>query len=204
MTPDDDRGPEAEVVFGERWVDALESVCAATNLALGAASTSVAVVDRNRALYYLAARGSGATGIVGTRLPLGSGIAGFVAAAGQSLVVRDAAGDPRFASDIAERVGYVPDVLLATPITGPETVLGVLSVLDPSSPAGPDGQSALEIAGAFAAIAAAVITLHPPDQNGPTGRVIDQLGRLRDADREAASRILSAFVDYATTPPERR
>ena len=38
----------------------------------------------------------------------GRGIAGFVAATGQSLTVRDVISDPRFARDVGERTGYVP------------------------------------------------------------------------------------------------
>ena len=79
--------------------DPLTSLCALARMCLGAVSVSIArVVDDG--LYYAAADGRGAEGIIGTLLPPGAGIAGFVAATGQSLIVRDPASDPRFARDV--------------------------------------------------------------------------------------------------------
>jgi GAF domain-containing protein len=67
---------------------------------------------------------------VGQRIPSGTGIAGWVAASGQPLVVEDVANDPRFARDQAERTGYVPKGLMAVPLLRDDRVLGVLNVLD--------------------------------------------------------------------------
>ena len=89
----------------------------------------------------------GAKLIIDTRLPISRGIAGYVARTCQALIIEQVAGDPRFARDIAERVGYVPDSILATPIVDERgDVMGVLSVLDRGRHTG----DTLAIASAFA------------------------------------------------------
>ena len=67
-------------------------------------------------LRYVAASGAGAESIVGTELGLADGLAGFVAASGQAMVIDQPANDPRFARDVAERTGYVPDSMLLVPV----------------------------------------------------------------------------------------
>jgi GAF domain-containing protein len=116
---------------------------------------SVARLDGD-AVVYDAADGRGADGITGVRLPTSRGIAGYVARTGQSLVVDQVQADPRFARDVAERVGYVPTSLLVVPITDrDDSVLGVLSVLDRGDGAG----DALEVASAAARAVAPVLAV---------------------------------------------
>ena len=108
----------------------LIDLCALTRLAVGAASVSIARLDDGE-LSYEAAEGTGAANVMGLRLPSDRGIAGYVAHTGQSLVVDEVHADPRFARDVAERIGYVPNSLLAVPVVDlQDRVLGVISVLD--------------------------------------------------------------------------
>jgi GAF domain-containing protein len=100
-----------------------------------AAACSVAVLDDDDQLVYRVASGAGAAETVGMTLPLGRGIAGWVASSGSSIAVEDVTEDPRFARDLAERTGYVPRSILATPLETQRSVLGVLSVLDRRPPA---------------------------------------------------------------------
>ena len=131
----------------------LGALCAAARLAFGAAAVSVAALD-GEVLRYLGAAGAGADAIVGTELPVSRGIAGYVAVTGSALAIDRPAADPRFARDVAERTGYVPDALLVAPITAPNgEVAGVLTVLDRS----PGDADALAMASAFAAQAWFVI-----------------------------------------------
>jgi subtilisin len=108
---------------------ALAEVCRQARAGLGAAAVSVAVLDDDR-LVYRAAAGEGADSIVGRSLPIERGLAGYVAVSGQSLSVERPGDDPRFARDIAESTGFVPNSLLVVPIVVDGVVLGVLSVLD--------------------------------------------------------------------------
>ena len=131
----------------------LGALCAAARLAFGAAAVSVAVLD-GEVLRYLGSAGAGEEAIVGTELPVSRGIAGYVAVTGLALAVDRPSTDPRFARDVAERTGYVPDALLVAPITAPNgDVAGVLTVLDRS----PGDADALSMASAFAAQAWYVI-----------------------------------------------
>ena len=45
-------------------------------------------------------------------------------------MIEDVARDPRFAKDVAEGTGYVPQGLMAVPLLHDEQALGVLEVLD--------------------------------------------------------------------------
>ena len=74
--------------------------------------------------------GSRAAEVKRFRVPLGHGIAGIVAASGQAMAIRDAAQDPRLASDIADSVGYVPETVLCVPLFYGDNVIGALELLD--------------------------------------------------------------------------
>ena len=128
----------------------LSLLCTSARLAMGAAAVSVSTLA-DGVLTYLASSGEGADLIVGTELPVSRGIAGYVAVTGQAMAIDRPIDDLRFARDVAERTGYVPDSLLVVPIDDPAgAVAGVLSVLDRT--VGP--ADALTLASAFAAQAA--------------------------------------------------
>jgi GAF domain-containing protein len=75
-------------------------------------------------------RGEGEGTIVGLRLPADTGIAGWVLACGEAVLVEDVNQDPRFARAVAERTGYIPRALLSAPLQYEGEALGVLNVLD--------------------------------------------------------------------------
>ena len=98
-----------------------------------AAACSVALLDAGGSqLRFRAADGAGAEAIVGVTLPLGRGVAGWVAMTAQAIAVTDVQRDPRFAQDVAEATSYVPQSLIAVPLVDDVgSVSGVLEVLDP-------------------------------------------------------------------------
>lgn len=109
----------------------LQALVDEARTAFGAAACSIAVLDDERGeLIYRAASGAGAEAILGVRLPVTRGIAGWVAVSGQPLSVSDLHRDQRFAADVAESTQYVPRTLLVSPIVGDDGVLGVVSILD--------------------------------------------------------------------------
>lgn len=112
----------------------LQRAVAAIRSLFSAAATSCALVDDGgEHLRFAAADGAGADRILGVDLPVGRGIAGFVAMSGQAMAVADVQRDPRFARDVAESTEYVPRTIVAAPILSREgEVVGVLSVLDPA------------------------------------------------------------------------
>jgi hypothetical protein len=133
----------------------LIDLCSLVRLATGAVSVSVARLDDGE-LHYEAAEGTGAENVMGLRLPSDRGIAGYVAHTGQSLVIDAVDSDPRFARDVAERIGYVPNSLLAVPIVDPQDqVLGVISVLDRTVGVG----DPLAVTSAAARVAAPILAM---------------------------------------------
>ena len=81
-------------------------------------------------LVYEAADGAGGDAITGVRLPTSRGIAGYVARTGQSLVVDQVQSDPRFARDVAERVGYLPTSLIVVPVVDDDELSSDVSRAD--------------------------------------------------------------------------
>jgi GAF domain-containing protein len=63
-------------------------------------------------------------------VPLGVGIAGTVAATGQPIAISAPEQDPRFASEIAQSIGHIPQSILCVPMRYGDTIVGVLEVLD--------------------------------------------------------------------------
>ena len=85
----------------------------------------------------MVADGVGADAIVGTTLPVSRGVVGWAALSGQPIAVAEVQADARFARDGAVSTDYVPTVLLAAPLPGPDgDVLGVMELLDPARGAG--------------------------------------------------------------------
>ena len=64
------------------------------------------------------------------RVPVGQGIAGWVAATGQPVAIEDASQDPRFAVNMARSIGYIPKSVLCVPMRSGETIIGVVQLFD--------------------------------------------------------------------------
>jgi GAF domain-containing protein len=154
-----------------------------------AATCSVAIVDHDAGeLEYRVADGATATEIVGFRLPLTRGIAGFVASSGQGIGVDEVESDPRFAADVAERMGYIPRSMIVVPIFRGDETQGILTFLDPGGSLG--ALEALDLAGRFAAIAAGALALGAAF--GDLGRsLLDTLASLSD-DTDLVDELLRA------------
>jgi GAF domain-containing protein len=157
----------------------------------GAAACSLALLEPDdEHLVFRAASGAGADDVVGLRLPINRGIAGWVVSSGQSITVQDVRRDPRFARDIAESTGYVPRSITATPIVGVADVLGVIEVLDGS----PDGDPTLLalLARHVAAVVEAGGAGHPE-----LVAAVETVAGMGIAEQRAAAALLRAFAGYA-------
>ncbi|MGE7384321.1 GAF domain-containing protein [Streptomyces sp. NPDC004126] len=143
----------------------LQSVVDTARAIFGAQASSVMLLDTAAGeLAFEAVSGQGQEFLVGRRFPAGRGIAGWVAASGEPMVVDDLRESASFDRDIAESTGYVPDALMAAPLVRGDRVLGVLEVLDPS-PQARSGLPELDLLGLFArqaAVALHVLTTHTP------------------------------------------
>jgi GAF domain-containing protein len=97
----------------------------------GAAACSIGLVTEDESeIVFTTAIGAGADDFVGTRIRSGTGIAGWVVSTGQPMALSKLRDDQRFARDVAEQSGYMPDEILAVPVATDDGVLGVLEVLD--------------------------------------------------------------------------
>nr|WP_260696819.1 GAF domain-containing protein [Streptomyces sp. 130] len=109
----------------------LQSVVEVARHAFGAAASSIFLIDPGTGdLVFEAVAGEGDGRLVGTRFPAGTGIAGWVAASGQSMLVDDLRESRHFSGEAAASTGYVPDSIMAAPLFGDDECVGVLEVLD--------------------------------------------------------------------------
>ena len=110
----------------------LASIVRVARSIMGAAASSIFLLDKDAGeLVFEAVSGEGEDQLVGARFPADRGIAGWVVATGEPMTVDDLTNNPLFARALAENTGYVPNSIMAAPVTHHSTVLGVLEVLDP-------------------------------------------------------------------------
>jgi GAF domain-containing protein len=135
----------------------LRSIVEAAARIFGAAAASILLVNEAEGvLEFRVTYGASNHDLVGTRIPLNQGIAGYVAMSGQPIAISDVAEDVRFNKDFAESTGYVPQSILATPLLAGDRVLGVMEVLDKIN-APSFGMKDMELLGLFARQAAMAI-----------------------------------------------
>jgi GAF domain-containing protein len=126
---------EAAVAAGALASDALhkellQSVVGVARAIFAAKASTIFLLDEEKEeLVFEAVSGVGGE-LVGRRIPSTTGIAGWVLAARQPLVIEDVGRDQRFARSVAEDIGYLPKGLMAVPILRGDRPLGVLEVLD--------------------------------------------------------------------------
>jgi len=138
-------------------LELLRSITAAARELFDAAACSLALLDEaQETLTFHVASGAGAQEVVGQRVPVDRGIAGWVVSSGQPVAVADVARDPRFAAEVAEATGYMPRSVLAMPLQTEREVLGVIELLDQRADA-PAGRRDMELLGLFAQQAALAI-----------------------------------------------
>jgi GAF domain-containing protein len=128
----------------------LQAIVEVARVVFGAAASSVFLLDSDSGeLVFEAVSGAGEDHLIGTRVPSGTGLAGWVAMSGQPLIVDDVSQDPQFARNVAESTGYVPSSIIAAPLIRDGDCIGVLEVLDAGSHAR-DELSDLDLVGLLA------------------------------------------------------
>ncbi|TBR24372.1 GAF domain-containing protein [bacterium] len=113
----------------------LEKIGAAAERLLDSeASAIMLVTDDKRALFFKVAGGSAGAKLKTMTLPIGKGIAGWVAQHGKPEVVNDTRTDPRFAGQFDKASGFITRSLLAVPMFFRGELVGVCEVLNKKSP----------------------------------------------------------------------
>ncbi len=114
----------------ERNLDALLlKIMEKTSDVLGADRSTLFLVDAEKnEIWSKVAQGAALSEI---RVPIGAGIAGFVAQSGETVNIPDAYQDPRFNIEVDRRTGYHTRTILCMPMRNREgKILGVFQVLN--------------------------------------------------------------------------
>ncbi|HEX7125129.1 MAG TPA: sensor domain-containing diguanylate cyclase [Thermodesulfobacteriota bacterium] len=161
------------------------------------------VDDEGRELSFVIAVGPGSEGLKGITLKVGEGVAGWVAANGEPLVIPDVSLDPRFSKRVDSLSGFRTESIICVPLKARGRVLGVIELINhfPSGDRkGPPTESSLGLAleddtamlvlttlADFAAIAIENARIH---------RKLEELTIQDDATRLFNVRHLHRFLDY--------
>jgi len=171
----------------------------------GAKASSILLLDEEaQELVFEAVVGEGEDTLLGTRFPVGTGIAGWVLATRTPLVIEDVQNDPRWSRNVAEGTGYVPKGLMAAPLLHEESALGVLSVLDRPEQTLFSLQE-MELLGLFSNQASIAVDLLLKARNAnlvlqgkgelePVSRLAAAVDALEDERREAGLRLLGELA----------
>jgi GAF domain-containing protein len=209
-----DDGLNAAVAAGvlgseDRFRELLHSVVEVARAIFSARASSILLLDEEAAeLVFEAVVGEGEESLCGTRFPAGTGVAGWVLATRTPLVIEDVERDPRFAKDVAEGTGYVPQGLMAVPLLHDERALGVLEVLDRQSHF---TLAEMELLGLFASQAAIALdllqrvreaeaALSGAGELAVVARLAAALAGLGAEARPAAMRLLASLEDVLASP----
>ena len=133
MSEDSFRTAVAAGVLGadDSYRSLLRSIVEVARAIFTAQRSSIFLLDEESDEHvFEAVAGDADQGLIGTRLPSSTGIAGWTLVTRQPLVIEDLKEDPRHAREVAEETGYVPKGIMSVPLLVDERALGVLQVLD--------------------------------------------------------------------------
>lgn len=124
-------GAAGQLTAPVAYNELLDMIITTAAQVLQAKAASLFLIDHEtQELVFEVALGESAAVARRFRVPLGQGIAGWVAATGQPLAIADASQDPRFARTMAQSIGYIPKSILCIPLRQGELVMGVVELFD--------------------------------------------------------------------------
>lgn len=123
----------AAVITGSLDLDVvLQRILGQISQALQVEVVSLALLEEGgKYLRFHATTNGTEPSILGTRLNLGEGIAGWVAREGQAIIVPNTSADPRFNNRIDQLTGFQTRAIACAPINLRGTVIGVLEAINP-------------------------------------------------------------------------
>ena len=102
-----------------------------TNQLMGMAATSIVLREEaDDGLYFAAASGEGADEIVGQRLAIDQGIAGWVIQHEKPVLIPDVSQDERWYSALDKKIGFSTRSILCVPLKSKELTIGALEALN--------------------------------------------------------------------------
>lgn len=121
----DDLDPESEVM------PLLDRTLFNAQTVVNASEGSLLVLDEDvEELVFVLVRGDYIDQLLGRRMPVNKGIAGWVVRNQQPTIVNNAPADDRFYAGIDQAIQFSTQSILAVPIIGRGRVLGVIEVLN--------------------------------------------------------------------------
>ncbi|MGQ9534957.1 MAG: sensor domain-containing diguanylate cyclase [bacterium] len=92
---------------------------------------SILLIDREKQeLVFEAAAGEAGQKLIGLRLKIDQGVAGWVARTGKSLIVEDVTKDPRFYDGVDKKTKFITKSILCVPMKSRDEILGVVEVVN--------------------------------------------------------------------------
>jgi signal transduction histidine kinase len=109
----------------------LKLVTDQTTRLMNVAAASVALRDdENREVWFAAASGEGSEAVLGLRMPLGQGLAGWVAAEGEPVIVPNVYTDERFFKEVDKYSGFTTQSILCVPLQTKGRTIGAIEVMN--------------------------------------------------------------------------
>lgn len=109
----------------------LETIMAKTADFIKAEGWSVLLLDHDKnELVFEAAAGEAGQKLIGLRLKIGQGVAGWVALHNKSLIVSDVTKDPRFYSGVDKKTKFITKSILCVPMKRRDKIIGVVEVVN--------------------------------------------------------------------------
>ncbi|MEO0126863.1 MAG: diguanylate cyclase [candidate division WOR-3 bacterium] len=92
---------------------------------------SILLIDKDRQeLVFEAAAGEAGEKLIGMRLKINQGVAGWVARTGKSLIVEDVSKDPRFYDGVDKKTKFTTKSILCVPMKSRDEIIGVVEVIN--------------------------------------------------------------------------
>jgi diguanylate cyclase (GGDEF)-like protein len=92
---------------------------------------SILLIDKKRQeLVFEAAAGEAGEKLIGMRIKINQGVAGWVARTGKSLIVEDVAKDQRFYDGVDKKTKFTTKSILCVPMKSRDEIIGVVEVIN--------------------------------------------------------------------------
>ena len=117
-------------MIGPAEVDTLLADYLRVILSLTRTSAGSILLCNGGDLVFRASRGPGARGLVGKRMPVDEGIAGYVIKSGRTYLSSDVTRDKRWSSRISAELHFSTKNILASPLRVNDEVIGVVEVIN--------------------------------------------------------------------------
>lgn len=98
---------------------------------MGTDAGSLLLLDKTgKKLIFKVAKGPKANEVKKFDIPVGEGIAGWVASSNEPIIVPNPLEDKRFKREIAEEIGYLPYNILCVPLRSKKKLIGVIELIN--------------------------------------------------------------------------